>query len=343
VKRAKKDVLHAGRWVDPKDGKAFAATVADLDELARNTNAWIEAGHRVWFPDGHTDSIRADMGEWSNFRVEGDRLVADVTIDDDVAERKLGRTLREVSPAIDAAPVASDGRRFGRTVIHVAATPQPVVTHQGNFVALARAPAQGGSPMANPVPAPDAPPAPAAAPASAPPSPSSVMSQIAALLGLGADADEGSLVEAVRQLKAAAEVAKEAEGMLPKEMAKQAELSRALETKVKSLEGELSRLHSESIEREVTDARDYCLSRGGLVIEKDTETTVRELFAAGQEKAARHILGLQKKQADDAGAARRGRVTLSRPASTADEAKKQAEADEQLMLTAMGVKPGKGN
>jgi hypothetical protein len=137
-RRFMKDVLRVGSWVHPTTGQKIDFDRPELERLARDTNEWIALGNKVYFPDGHTSSALANLGTWSSFAVDGDVLRALVDVADDEAARKVGKTITDVSPAIEPNVRASTGQSFKSVIIHVAATPEPVIPGQANFVRLAR-------------------------------------------------------------------------------------------------------------------------------------------------------------------------------------------------------------
>ena len=327
MKAFRKDIARVGTWHDPKTGKPVSfgpGKDLDLEALASNTNAWIAEGNVVWFPDGHSDASLSDLGGWREFRVsrDGSTLEAIVDVEDEEAAEKIGTRVKRVSPWIDMAPVSSaSGKTFGPTITHVAATPEPVITGQGNFVALSRQLPEEGMDM-------DKDPG-AAAP---PPAASNLAAKLAALLGLGEDASEDAILEALAQ--------KLGSGVPPADAAMSVALSRRVET----LEAENKRIRTESSEREIADAKSYMLSRGQIVMERDDEETARALFAAGHEKGARSFIALSRKRADDVAEARRGRSILPR----GDDVERKRREDEQRasedrMLQRMGVDVAKTN
>ena len=332
MKTFKKDVARVGTWHDPKTGKPVnfgPGEEFDLEALAANTNAWIAEGNVVWFPDGHSSDSLSDLGGWREFRVsdDGQTLEAIVDVEDEEAAEKVGTRVKRVSPWIDMAPVSSaSGKTFGPTITHVAATPEPVITGQGNFIALSRQlPEEVGMDMDNG--------------AAAPPPAAGLAAKLAALLGLGEDASEDAILEALAQ-KIAAPAAPPAMSA-----AEPTATALALSRRVETLEAENKRIRAESHDREIADAKSYMLSRGQIVMERDDEETARALFAAGQEKGARSFIALSRKRADDVAEARRGRIVLSR-GDDADRARREADAkaSEDRMLARMGVvDPAKTN
>jgi hypothetical protein len=154
------EVLRVGRFFHPRTGSPLDFDRAGLEKIASATNRWIALGHKVFFPDGHTSDASRNLGFWSNFRVDGDRLLADVSVEDEDVLPKIGKTIQDVSALILKDALASSGERFEHVIAHVAATPEPVIPGQGNFeVRLARE-AEGGPVVEKPAPI-----APAPAPA----------------------------------------------------------------------------------------------------------------------------------------------------------------------------------
>ena len=151
--RFEKEVLRAGEFELP-DGRHLVVVVdraeaekrrarrelaASLEELAEQTNAAINGGRRVWFPEGgpgipsHNSVASTNRGFWSpDFRVEGDRLKGVVEVLDPAFAAKVERgTVADVSAAIQW----GDGTAV---LEHVCATANPVITGLASFVQLAK-------------------------------------------------------------------------------------------------------------------------------------------------------------------------------------------------------------
>jgi hypothetical protein len=148
-KRFRKDLIHVGKWVHPDTGQELDFSAERLDQLADETNRWLAAGNKVWFPVGapaHHSKADQHLGFWSEFEFDGQTLWATVEIrDKETLEKdKVGRTITDVSIGVGPA-VDSNGQEFEEVVQHVAATVQPVIPGQGNFIALERRPEAGMS------------------------------------------------------------------------------------------------------------------------------------------------------------------------------------------------------
>lgn len=139
-RRFSKEVLRVGSWLHPGTGEELDFSREHLLDLALATNEWIAAGNKVWFPTGtpsedtnHNAAAIANLGYWTNFRLEGDLLMADVEVLDDSAAGKIGQTIQDVSVGIRGPQLVQDGRTFDAVIYHVAATPQPAIPGQSNF------------------------------------------------------------------------------------------------------------------------------------------------------------------------------------------------------------------
>ncbi len=264
-RRFKKEVLRVGRWTHPVTGEDLDFDQAFLERLAKNTAQWIELGNKVWFPAGHTADVRANLGFWPRFEVEGERLVGQVDVLDDEAASKVGKTIQDVSAAIHFGAVASTGQDFEAVIEHVAATPEPVIPGQTNFVRLARE--AGGKPM-EPID----------------------ISPVRAALGLGADADSNAIVNAINALKTQAPDLEK--------------LSREIEAKVEGkFSKQLQDLRLRAAEREVELAREESI-RLGSPIDDDTRKDAVSLLARGDpdsERLGRKLLALAKAPRDQKG------------------------------------------
>jgi hypothetical protein len=197
----KKEVLRVGRWIHPATGEALDFDVALLERLAQDTNRWIALGQKVHFPAGpdcHDEDARdalANLGYWSSFRVEGERLVADVEVLDEAALPKIGKTIQDVSPEIRWPARSATGEVLEAAIFHVAATPIPAIPGQSNFERLsqlAREVSMAGETKTAPEGAPNQDPA-------ASKGPEMLLAWARQALGLPADAAEPTVVEALKQ------------------------------------------------------------------------------------------------------------------------------------------------
>lgn len=136
-RRWRKDVLRVGRWIHPDTGQEIDITRDLLAAIAANTNAFLSAGHEVFFPNGHTSDVKKNLGQWSRFEIEDDVLFAVADVADDEAAEAMGKTITRVSPHIKFKGLrTSSGKKLGPLIMHVAATPAPVIPGQGNFMLL---------------------------------------------------------------------------------------------------------------------------------------------------------------------------------------------------------------
>ena len=308
-RRFKKEILPVGHFVHPVTRQEYDFDKAFLDRLAAATNRWIALGHKVWFPAGadcHYDDAndaRQNLGFWSAFRVEDESLVADVEVLDTAAAEKIGRTIQDVSAAIQWGALSSTGEVFDVVIVHVAATPCPVIPNQQNFVPLARE----GRVDANEKPAEEAADEKrnkdddstelADEPSS---SPEQVLAKARELMGLPEDADSAAFLKALSEALADDEE-EAADGGVP---------PAALSLRVKELEDRLADQERESAEREIFLAREASV-RAGVPLAKDTVEDARALFLAGQKDIARRMLKLAATSGPTAPAAKAKDKTLT--------------------------------
>ena len=137
-KRFKKEVLRVGMWIHPVTGELLDFSRDFLSKLVLATKRWIELGNKVWFPAGHSSDPRDNLGFWSEFALEGDRVLGVLEVPDEDAASKIGKTIQDVSAAIWWDARASTGEVFEAVLEHVCGTPCPVIPGQSNFVRLAR-------------------------------------------------------------------------------------------------------------------------------------------------------------------------------------------------------------
>lgn len=348
--RFAKDVLKVGRFVLPDgreleihatDSQALAARksgimAAGLPELARNTNARIALGHKVWFPEGdastpaHNSVASLNRGYWSDFRVEGDRLVATVEVTDEKVAAQIGKTIRDVSAGVVWGDLAraSSGQPFGCAVEHVCATSYPVVPQQNNFepVRLAREVF-----MTTTTTDATAVPQAAANLAAATPAAPSLLSAVIAGLGLPEGTDEAAAVAAFNDYCAA----DAPEVSDPADVAAMAKDKTALEEKVAALEKKVAANARKSAEREVDLAKDLALKTSGLPVAKDVADQIVSLLAnEATEQTGRLMLSLATQTP-------RVQGTKVETTNEKDAARLAAEEDEGLksMLLSLGKKP----
>lgn len=147
--RFDKEILRTGRFRDPASGTVYDLDERDLEELADSTNRWVEQGYKVWFPwssESRSNDPRSNIGFWTDFSVEEDRLVAVAEILDERALAQLGRTFSDVSPRISERVRSASGEWFDRVIESVAAAVTPPVLGLGGFVKLERGDRRGRLP-----------------------------------------------------------------------------------------------------------------------------------------------------------------------------------------------------
>ena len=292
-RRFKKEILPVGHFVHPVTRQAYDFDQPFLERLSSATNRWIALGHKVWVPAGadcHFDDAndaRQNLGYWSAFRIEGESLVADVEVLDAAVAEKIGRTIQDVSAAIQWNALSSTGEAFDVVIVHVAATPCPVIPNQQNFVPLAREgrmaenqkPAdEDAESKKKDEPNDDEPAELAGEPSS---SADQVLERARELLGLPEDADAAAFLKALSEALADDE----------EEIADGGAPPAALSVRVKELEARLADQERESAEREIFLAREASV-RAGVPLAKDTVDDARALFLAGQKDIARRMLKL---------------------------------------------------
>jgi hypothetical protein len=128
-----KDLIRAGRYV--AQGREVLLSVADIDELVKNTTAFIEAGNDVPVPDGHTKSATANRGYLRELFREGDTLYGVIEM---IGEDGIATAARsKVSIGTDTNYADGMGNVYSHVITHVALTNEPVVPDQNGFVPLA--------------------------------------------------------------------------------------------------------------------------------------------------------------------------------------------------------------
>lgn len=135
-----KDILAVGKWIHPETKQEVEITKERLVKLAQNTERYRKNVDKqvLPFPDGHSFSAMNNLGEWPGpFIVHGDRLYGVVEPKGaDVVERLTSKKIRSVSAMIKFGHSDSHGNLYDEVIVHVCATPYPVITGQGDFVKL---------------------------------------------------------------------------------------------------------------------------------------------------------------------------------------------------------------
>lgn len=128
-----KDLIRAGKYV--ANGREVSLSIADLDELAEQTTAYIANGNQVPVPDGHTDSATANRGYALEVFREGDTLYGVLEMIGDDGIKTASRS--KVSINTDVNYTDGKGTTYPHVITHVALTNTPVVPDQNGFVPLA--------------------------------------------------------------------------------------------------------------------------------------------------------------------------------------------------------------
>jgi len=325
--RFKKEVLRRGRWIHQGTGEKLEFDVPLLERLAQDTNKWIALGQKVHFPVGpdcHEEDARdalQNLGYWSNFRVEGDRLVADVEVLDEQAIAKIGKTIQDVSPEIRWPARAATGEVLEAAIFHVAATPIPAIPAQSNFERLsqlAREVTMAGESAPSPSSATEKPaPAPASGPENKPPAkgntsedkpPQGSVNLLAwarQKLGLPADATEEAVMAALEQRIAAAAQAPgtaatgiESINQLTREVKDARDEAQAAKKLVAELRDQKTQEKKKRDEEAVQLARQTSAD-AGLPIPEDACKLTLALFAKDEDQAARELLSAYTARAND--------------------------------------------
>ena len=305
--RFKKEVLRKGHWVHQGTGENLDFDVALLERLAQETNKWISLGQKVHFPIGpdcHEEDARdarQNLGYWSNFRVEGERLVADVEVLDDSAVGKIGKTIQDVSPEIRWPARAATGEVLEAAIFHVAATPIPAIPGQSNFERLSQL-AREVTMAAENAPAPAS--APENKPASAPGG-VNLLAWARQKLGLPADATDEAVLAALEQrIDAAAQApaVAAAEGGALTQLTREVKDARDEAQAAKKLVAELREQKTQ--EKKKRDEEAVQLARqssadAGLPIPEDTCKLALSLFSKDEDQAARELLSAYTARAKD--------------------------------------------
>lgn len=132
-RRFVKDLIRAGRYV--AHGNEVQLSVADLDELAEQTNAFIAAGNDVPVPDGHTTEATANRGYTREVFRDGDTLYGVIEMIGEDGIKTAARS--KVSINSDVNYTDGKGKTYSHVITHVALTNEPVVPDQNGFVPLA--------------------------------------------------------------------------------------------------------------------------------------------------------------------------------------------------------------
>jgi hypothetical protein len=331
--RFKKDVLRAGRWVHPGTGEALEFDLPLLERLAQDTNRWIALGHKVHFPAGpdcHEEDARdatKNLGYWSNFRVEDARLVADVSVLDPEAEKKIGKTIQDVSPEIRWPARSATGETLKAAIFHVAATPIPAIPGQENFERLSR--------LAREVPMEEGTPA---ATGTAPQQPTQTFDVFAwarAKLGLPKDASDQAVIEALEQrIDQAAEQPTSDPSALT-QLTREVNDARAEAQSAKKLAAELKEQHVQ--EKKKRDEETVQVARrssalAGFPIPESSWKLALSLFTKGEDEAAREILHAHSARANDWHRPTSVRVLEAPPPETAEHVEQLSRDKAEALL-----------
>jgi hypothetical protein len=137
-----KDLLRVGSWMHPGTNQWVHISRKRLLDLARDSNRWTEAGNVIRLMDGHPGkdgpSVSKVLGDFVGpMFVMGDTLYGTVVPKSDETVKAIEeRSLDAVSVGTRVKVKSQSDVDLDEIVDHVAATPSPVVTGQGDFISL---------------------------------------------------------------------------------------------------------------------------------------------------------------------------------------------------------------
>lgn len=337
----RKEVARVGRWVHPTSGRLVVLSASDLEEIAQSTNAYILAlGGRLRFPNRHDGrfitgkepNAEDNLGYWLSFGVEDGKLYGVCEAGDDEVAKMLGGRIRGVSLCLVSEARDSHGNRFTNVLDHVAATPEPVIDGQENFIPLSR----GGASEAARVPV--------LTPAS---EEQPNMKQLISYLALSADATEDQVLAEVKKREAATKqppsAAPATAGQDVVALAARAatleSANTALSQKVAALEAQALARDQAECDAAVKEVKALAAGAGKPeAFGAEREKRVRDLWPKDRE-TAREILALSREAIGAPAPGVAGAKPAKPPAGLASEAEGKKEAVKQVvaMLSAGGV------
>jgi len=131
-----KDLIYSGSFVHPSTGQKFTIDRDRIDRWVTAHQKMIQNGVKIPFGEGHRFDSASTYGYMVGLRRDGDKAVGVFSIEDDVAKKKVGKGIQEVSVQIYPEYMDGKGVKYGEVLRHVAATPYPVIPGQSNFVSL---------------------------------------------------------------------------------------------------------------------------------------------------------------------------------------------------------------
>ena len=134
--RFRKEVIREGTWVHPTRNFRLAVTRDRMQRWVEKFRLMRKRGIRVPVPFGHSYDPKDNAGFVEDLELDGNVLVAVLSIPRDEDARKMGTTVRDVSISVNPDFRDGQGRRYGEVIEHVALTTRPVVPGQGDFVPL---------------------------------------------------------------------------------------------------------------------------------------------------------------------------------------------------------------
>lgn len=348
--RFRKEVLRVWSGVDPKTGQKLSFDRLFLERLAKNTNRWIELGHKVPAPDGHTDSAMSNLGWWPEYQVDGDTLFGIFEAADEGVASKIGTSIRDVSIFASGPEQASNGEVLDAVILHCCLTPEPVLPGQANFVRLAREttmdPKTTNLKLAGAAGADPAPEASSMTPAEA-------LKFLAVLFGLAPDADPAATVEAARACLIDEDEEDDVAGVAPV-TSYMARLERRIKKAQESTKAEFTReieaLKAKESKRRTSHAKDLLeLARkrsaeSGILLGDDEQKRIASFLESDDERlegAGRDMINMHLARTEDAKKALAlGGTRVVKPEQVKKEEEAVLESDKavaELLLT-RGVK-----
>ena len=131
-----KDIIIAGDWVHPSTGQDVEVSAERLERWASTFAAMSANGVKVYVPLGHTSDPGRNVGWVEDMWVEGNKLMARMRI---IGEDGILAAARN-HVSIMAVPELKDGKGnvYKDAIVHVALTPEPVISGQEDFIAASR-------------------------------------------------------------------------------------------------------------------------------------------------------------------------------------------------------------
>jgi hypothetical protein len=131
----KKDVIRVGQFKHPQTGQLINVTPERLQSWVEKFGRMQEHGVNVPIYYGHDRN--KPLGSVADMFVEGDKLFTIYDFADDDAVQ-LAKRAKLASVKTTPRYVDCEQQDYGEVIEHVAVTPEPVITRQGEMIALSR-------------------------------------------------------------------------------------------------------------------------------------------------------------------------------------------------------------